>query len=239
MRDALQRQLDELNTPQVRRRKIQRLYRYQGQFVEQFVRWKLRTDPMFSHLDTIVPRSGFILDLGCGYGVAAHWLLQSTDQREVLGMDYDEDKVRVAGRSAPDHPRLRFEVRDILEGAYPAADVVLLLDVLHYWRPERQAEVLRKARAALRPGGILVLRDAARSEGPGHRWVERWERRAIRIGHNKTEEGLHFRSREELEQALRSAGFSDLELRPVGGRGSNLLFVARSGSSPGSAAQTP
>ena len=231
MRDALQRQLDELNTPATVRRKIRRLYRYQGQFVEQFVHWKLKRDPMFLQLDAIVPRTGFILDLGCGYGLAAHWLLCATDQRQVLGVDYDEDKIRVAGRSAPGHARLRFEVQNILEWDYPPCDAVLLLDVLHYWQPARQAEVLGKARAALRPGGLLILREAARSDGEGHRWVDRWERFAVRIGHNKTEEGLHFRSREELEQELRTAGFSRVELRPAAGRGSNVLLVATAGPS--------
>src|SRR5204862_7351717 len=35
VREGLQRQLDELNTPRILRRKVGRLYRYQGKFVEQ------------------------------------------------------------------------------------------------------------------------------------------------------------------------------------------------------------
>jgi len=36
-RQALKQQLDELKQPRVLRRKVERLYRYQGKFVEQFV----------------------------------------------------------------------------------------------------------------------------------------------------------------------------------------------------------
>ena len=81
VRQGLQRQLDEVNTPRVLRRKVARLYRYQGIYIEQFVHWKMKLDPMFPSLEEAVPRSGFVLDLGCGYGLATHWLAHGTDQR--------------------------------------------------------------------------------------------------------------------------------------------------------------
>ena len=145
----MQKQLDEINTPRVVRRKVGRLYRYQGKFVEQFVYWKMKLDPVFPALDAVVPRQGFILDLGCGYGLATHWLACFTDTRTFLGVDYDEDKIRVAQRTAPEHPRIQFESGDILEREYPACDAILLLDVLHYWTPEKQQLILNKARAGV------------------------------------------------------------------------------------------
>jgi 1-acyl-sn-glycerol-3-phosphate acyltransferase len=226
VRDALQKQLDELNTPRIVRRKVQRLYRYQGKFVEQFVHWKMKLDPVFLSLDSVVPRNGFILDLGCGYGMATHWLASFTDGRSFLGVDFDEDKIRVAQRTAPQNPRIKFECRDILEFEFPGCDVILLLDVLHYWTPEKQQAILEKARRALRPGGKLILRDAARSENAAHRRVHFWEKFATRFGLNQTKEGLHFQSLPEIEAALRCAGFSGLEVRRDAGRDSNVLLVA-------------
>jgi SAM-dependent methyltransferase len=46
----------------------------------------LRSDTAALH--GLVPRSGLVLDLGCGYGAAAHWLAQSGPERQVLGVDY-------------------------------------------------------------------------------------------------------------------------------------------------------
>ena len=175
VREAMQAQLDQLNTPPVVRRKVGRLYRYQGKFVEQFVHWKMKLDPLFDTLDAAVPRQGHILDLGCGYGIATHWLACYTDQRTFLGVDYDDDKIRVAQRTAPESARIRFEGQDVLEWEYPACDAVLLLDVLHYWTPEKQQSILNRARRALRPGGRLILRDAARTESEAHWRVEFWE----------------------------------------------------------------
>jgi len=247
VRAGLQAQLDEVNTPRVLRRKVERLYRYQGAFVEKFVHWKLKLDPVFAALAPLVPRQGFILDLGCGYGLATHWLAFGTDERALLGVDYDESKIAVAQRTCPsraavpaaspgvspanmsedvlrEQTRIRFEQRDILEWDYPACDAILLLDVLHYWTPEKQQLILNKARGALRPGGRLILRDAAREDSPQHRQVQRWEKFATRTGLNRTREGLHFQSLPELETALQRAGFSRWEMKHEAGRGSNALL---------------
>ena len=228
LRAALQRQLNEVNTPRVVRRKVHRLYRYHGKFIEQFVYWKLRGDPVFAALDAVVPRQGFILDLGCGYGLATHWLACFTDGRTFRGVDYDEDKIRVARRTATDHARITFESGDILETEYPACDAILLLDVLHYWQPEKQQFILEKARRALRPGGRLILRDGAQADDAGHRRVHFWERIATRIGHNQTKEGLHFQTLAGLEELLKRAGFTDWEIKREAGNDSNVMLVARS-----------
>ncbi len=226
VRDGLQKQLDAINTPRVVRRKVGRLYRYQGKYVEQFVYWKMKMDPVFAALDSVVPRQGLILDLGCGYGMATHWLSCFTDGRSFLGVDYDEDKIRVAQRTAPDSARIKFESGDLLEMECPPCDAILLLDVLHYWQPEKQQLILNKARRALRPGGRLIVRDGAKAESAAHRRVDFWERIATRIGHNQTKEGLHFQSLAELEAALKRSGFTSWEINREAGRDSNVMLVA-------------
>lgn len=226
VRDGLQQSLDAINTPRTVRRKVARLYRYQGKYVEEFVKWKMKLDPMFPHLDAVVPRSGTILDLGCGYGIATHWLAQFTDTRRFIALDYDAEKIRTARRTAPQHDRIEFREADILTTDYPPCDAVLLLDVLHYWLPEKQDAILRKARAALRPGGRLILRDAARSETSDHARTSGWEKFATRVGMNKTKEGLHFRSLAETTAALERAGFTKIRQIENAGRDSNILLVA-------------
>src|ERR1051326_8712699 len=315
IRDALQKQLDEINTPKVLRRKVERLYRYQGKFVEQFVHWKMKLDPLYSviaqgphplpkgegrgegegnirqpttrepvgqadqstkssggfslspsdgeragvrgstshdprpstlvpgvrasgsshdtrhstlisySLDSVVPL-GFVLDLGCGYGIASHWLAYCRDGRTFLGVDYDEDKIRIARQSAVEMPRVRFELQNLLEWEYPECDGILLLDVLHYWVPEKQQLILNKARKALRPGGRLILREAARADDSAHQHVALWEKIATGIGHNQTTEGLHFRTLDELTAALKQAGFTQWEIKRDSGKHSNILLVA-------------
>jgi SAM-dependent methyltransferase len=141
-------------------------------------------------------------------------------------VDYDADKIRVAQRTAPQQARIRFERQDALHWEYPPADTILLLDVLHYWNPDKQLEILSKARRSLRAGGRLVLRDAARTQSEAHQRVEKWERIATRFGLNKTKEGLHFQTLAEIETLLKQAGFATWEIKQEAARDSNILLVA-------------
>jgi 1-acyl-sn-glycerol-3-phosphate acyltransferase len=226
IRDALQKELDTLNTPRVLRRKVERLYRYQGIYAEQLVHWKSKCDPVFRFLDRFVPRAGFILDLGCGYGFATHWLAYGTDQRTFLGVDYDENKIRIAQCTAPENPRIKFQTENILEFDYPPCDAILLLDVLHYWTPDKQQKILDKARNALRPGGKLILRDGAKTQSAAHRHVHRWEIVATKFGLNHTQEGLNFQTRTEMETMLQRAGFADWKIISEAEKNSNVLLIA-------------
>jgi predicted exporter/trans-aconitate methyltransferase len=209
-----------------RRRLVRRLYRYQGPYVGQYVFWKLRSDPLFEALDRAVPRQGHILDAGCGYGVAAQWLLLDAPQRTLHGMDHDANKIRVARAAAGESTRASFEESDLLAAAWPACDALLLCDVLHYFPRELKMRILQRAFAALRPGGSLIVRDAMARENPGHRAVVRFEKWAVRLGQNRTRHGLHFEDASTHLALLREAGFAEIEIRANSGLGSNVLLVA-------------
>jgi len=116
-----------------RRRQVRRLYRYQGPYVEQYVFWKLRTDPLFAALDQAAPRQGHILDVGCGMAWRRNgscWALHNARSR--VGSRRNQDPGR-AGRGGG-IPRIRFEESDLLLNVWPACDALLLCDVLHYFR---------------------------------------------------------------------------------------------------------
>ena len=79
---------------------MNRLYRFQGPYVSQFVYWKMKTDPLFRAVEKAVPARGKILDVGCGYGIVAHWLTMFSPERRVRGVDFDGEKIRVARATA-------------------------------------------------------------------------------------------------------------------------------------------
>jgi SAM-dependent methyltransferase len=59
---------------------------------------------------------------------------------------------------------------------YPASDVVVILDVLHYVDIAAQDQVLQRVHDALRPGGRLLLRIGDQASAKGFRasqWVDR------------------------------------------------------------------
>jgi len=214
-------------TPAQTLRAVSRLYRFQGPYVSQFAYWKMKTDPLFRAVEKAVPARGEILDVGCGYGLVAHWLTLFHPGRRVRGVDFDADKIRVAQVTARANPQVSFERRDLLEWPeYPACDCALLCDVLHYFPPDLKADVLRKIFAALRPGGCLIIRDAMAQEDSAHRAVARSEKWAVWFGQNRTRHGLHFANEKTHLALLREAGFLKVEIRTEAGLGSNKLLVA-------------
>ena len=86
--------------------------------------------------------------------------------------------------------------------------------------------MLTRARAALRAGGRIVLRDAARAETNAHRRIRWSEQVATRLGYHQSVEGLHFLTLEEMTAMLRRAGFAGIRVLTGAGRGSNVLITA-------------
>jgi uncharacterized protein len=136
-------------------------YRLTETYPRLFARFKLKRDPLFNELELILEeRQGIntILDIGCGYGVPACWCLEYLPKAEVIGIDPDPERVRVA--------RIAVKERGtIIEGAAPElpsipnrVDLVLLLDILHYLDDQQLKETLIRSWKLLAPGGLLIVR---------------------------------------------------------------------------------
>jgi SAM-dependent methyltransferase len=103
-----------------------------------------------------------VADLGCGEGWSTIALARAFPAARVEGYDSDPASVRAAGRNAADLPNPPgFTAADGLPsgGRY---DLVCLFEALHDLA--RPVEVLTAARAALTPGGVLLVADEAVAE---------------------------------------------------------------------------
>lgn len=128
-----------------------------------YVRGKLRHDPCTEAIRAI-GNLGDVLDLGCGRGHLAIYLLASGVAATVRGFDWDDEKIAMAQR-AGDGLAATFAAGDVRTTDEPAADTVLLVDVLHYLTPKEQDTMLERALDLVRPGGRLVIRDASAGFG--------------------------------------------------------------------------
>jgi hypothetical protein len=105
-------------------------------------------------------------------------------------------------------------------------EAVLMLDILHYSRPETQIALLQKGASLLTPRGKLYVREAVQSAG-AYQTTERGEVFSTGIGFNKKRDGLFFADRPGWEARFRAAGL-EIEAAEICGAGkSNYLFTLR------------
>jgi len=207
-----------------------RRYRDVGMFHWEFVRGKLRHDPLYFNLlrRGFLPPEGRLLDLGCGRGILFSLLLAA--RRQVEAGQYPEGwappppglafhgvegrpKVAAAAREALGD-RAVIETGDLRAARFPPADAILLLDVLHYLPQEDQRELLAKAVAALQPGGVLLIRDADAAGG----WrftATRAQERFSALLRRHWGQRFHYRSAGEWRALLEELGL-EVETEPMG-----------------------
>ena len=113
----------------------------------------------FGPVVEVLPRSGRVLEVGCGHGLFSTYLAARATGVTVHGVDIDEDKVAVAAATVVPGERRSFAVAR--SGAVPPGpwDGVVLVDVLYLLDAAGQRELLLACAAQLAPGGVLVVKD--------------------------------------------------------------------------------
>jgi SAM-dependent methyltransferase len=133
-----------------------------------------------------------ILDLGCGAGILMLSLLEALPQTEVLGIDLDPTVLWLS------HARLdRFGKRcrlipgDFLDPSWPQAvdgpvGAVVSSQTLHMLHSGQLAPLYGQIARVLRPGGIFLSADHARSDSPAIQ--QAWERQRREVAAQKAEQ---------------------------------------------------
>jgi SAM-dependent methyltransferase len=146
-----------------------------------FVRAKLTFDPVFLALlrSGRLPDRARMLDLGCSHAALASLMLAARAQFESglwpaawpappsqLQLHGIDAEPRLARRAniALGH-RAVIHAADLREAPLPQADVVVLIDVLHYLEEDAQISLLQRIAQSLRGGGLLILRIADSTAG--------------------------------------------------------------------------
>lgn len=217
-------------------------YRGSGRYARHFAFGKLTRDPFFRHVleHGLIPPHARVLDLGCGQGLLAALLAAARERAaagdwparwpppaaaSIHGIDLlprDVERARAAGG-----PGATFDCADIRTRELGAADAVVMLDVIHYIDEAAQDDVLRRMRAALSGGGVLLLRVADAADSLRLRLTLAADRLAMRLRGARVGR-YHCRPVEAWKRRLGEAGFR-VEARPMsaGTPFANVLLVGR------------
>jgi SAM-dependent methyltransferase len=220
-------------------------YRSAGRFAWHFARGTLGGDPVFAGLlrHGLIPDGARVLDIGCGQGLLASWLLSAREfaargdwpaqwpkapvpaaMRGIERMPRDVARARAALGNAAE-----FVVGDMCRADFGKADAVVVLDVLHYVDYAAQDDVLSRIRAALSPSGVLVLRVGDAAGGWPFRFSV-WVDHVVTFVRGHRNSRLYCRSLEDWKAALTRLGFAVQSLPMNEGTPfANILLVARLG----------
>lgn len=212
-------------TPHFRRTLLERAaqpYRRAGRFAWHFAKGKLKGDPVFFGLleHGLIPDCARLIDLGCGQGLLASWLLEARALYEsgnwpehwpaapkvksfwgleLMPKDVERARMALSGRA-------QFELGDIRTTDLGQTDVAIILDVLHYIDYDAQEDVLRRVRAALPDGGTFITRIGDAAGGLPFYFSNWVDRAAFFIrGHRSLK--LYCRTLNEWVDVLKRNGF--------------------------------
>jgi uncharacterized protein (DUF2062 family)/2-polyprenyl-3-methyl-5-hydroxy-6-metoxy-1,4-benzoquinol methylase len=202
-----------------------------------YVRTKLLSDPVAKLVAGIAGDAegalGDIADIGTGRGQLPILLIELGRAARAWGVDWDAKKIEAAQRAVAgdggEHPPLdaTFVAGDAREADVPAADTVLLIDLLHYFTIAEQDGILRRAARAVRPGGRILIREADTERGLRSIATLLEERIFTAIRFNRGER-VKFRPAREIAARLEEAGLS-VTIQPAWERTpfSNVLVIGR------------
>ena len=213
-------------TPRFFRELLHYNFIYKGPILEWYLRVKIRLEEDYKLFHELLPRQGRILDIGCGYGFMSFMLQFASPARQITGYDYDEEKIAVARHCFGKNLNIDFRTADINQIKIVEADSIIISDLLHYLQPDVQVALLRKCMEAVRPGGIILIRDGdtdLKNKHQGTRLTEFFSTRFFSF--NKTEgDGLHFLSGNAITELARRYQMNCRSLDPSNYT-SNRLFV--------------
>ena len=102
------------------------------------------------------------MDIGCGKGTFSRRLAEQS--RSVLALDLSPEMIRLARSGSASFANIDFQLADVMSLDLPPGefDCVASIATLHHL-PLREA--LKKMKAALKPGGILLILDLYKASG--------------------------------------------------------------------------
>ncbi|HBT97122.1 MAG TPA: hypothetical protein DEB25_05590 [Desulfobulbaceae bacterium] len=193
--------------------RIQNRYRPLPAWPRMFAWGKLRGDSLFTELEAALtgwtsPRK--IIDIGCGYGLPACWLLEHFPGSHIYACDPNPERVFFAQRAVAERGDMQVAAAPDLPQAFPSdCDLALLLDMAHYLDDEQLRQTFRRCRQLLHENGGLLVRFAIRPAGkPSLAW--HFEDKRAKLAGLTT----HYRLLEDMPATATAAGFSAVTIHP-------------------------
>jgi ubiquinone/menaquinone biosynthesis C-methylase UbiE len=146
-------------------------------------------------IDEILPKTGLIVDLGCGEGTIAQYLAE-TKTRKVVGVDLNENRLK-----KPKQKSLTFRYGDSRKFNMRGVEGVVLSDMLHHMNFKDQEKTLSGVFKSLKKGGVLVIKEIDTAEWVRSSLSRLWDRLLY------PKERIYFSNSDNLITTLERIGY--------------------------------
>ncbi len=203
-------------------------YIFKGPVLEWYCKIKVGMENNYKLFESYLPKKGKITDVGCGYGFLPLMLSFTGKEREITGIDYDDEKIGIAANCISKSDNVNFVCADVTQYEYDYSDAFVISDVLHYLSEVQQAEVISRCANKLNKNGVMIIRDADADKKNRHLGTRYTESFSTNSGFNKMKEGgLHFTSASLIKNTLDKFSFLEYEIIDNTKLTSNIIFLIR------------
>lgn len=125
---------------------------------------KWRRGNVFELCESLLPRHGTIIDVGCGTGILANTCSLAEPGRKILGLDLDPHRVAVAQSTVGQRTNIEFRVQRLedVDIEDDGVDGVIVMDVIHHINIDTARGLFTAIHDMLKPGGVFLLKDIDR-----------------------------------------------------------------------------
>ena len=86
-------------------------------------------DAPFVEVEKLVPKSGVMIDLGCGEGIFTNYLALASNNRKITGVEIDKGRIKQADKRLKN---VKFIQGDATKLKVPRADIIFMFHLLHH-----------------------------------------------------------------------------------------------------------
>ena len=130
-----------------------------------WARFRILHQRFLREIGQYLPDSGFVLDLGCGFGLFSLYYARRRPALEILGLDLSGRRIEIARAAARklSVTNVRYEVGDASALALSRRlDAAYMLDIVHHIPRTSVAPLMDHLAARLEPGRRLIVKDVDR-----------------------------------------------------------------------------
>ena len=137
---------------------IKRMYDFLGLSDKIYIRLRWRLCP-FLLIERFLPKSGKMIDVGCGYGLLANLIALKSADRDVHGFDLSRKRVEIAKKTIVNRKNIHFEIKNVKDLKLASCDAIVMSDFLHHIPYAEQERLIKQVHGKLKSKGIMIIQD--------------------------------------------------------------------------------